>query len=234
MNSELKKTLAHIFFPTRCTCCGKIIYDGWRYCTKCANALPRILPPLCTKCGADELTCSCKGKKMYYTSCAAPFYYVSVVRDGIKRFKFSGKSVAAEGFGKEMADIVTERHGHKAFNVITYVPMTEKAVKERGYNQSKLLAEVVADDLMIQCRELLVKNTENKPQHTLKAVNRSGNVLGVFDCPNPEAVKDKTILLVDDIKTTGATLNECAKILMMAGAKRVDCVCCAIVNRSIK
>ncbi|HOJ35800.1 MAG TPA: phosphoribosyltransferase family protein, partial [Clostridiales bacterium] len=115
-----------------------------------------------------------------------------------------------------------------AFDCVCFVPESEDVLKERGYNQSRLLAESVSRHLNVPCGELLKKLYTTKPQRTLSAAERQGNVLGVFETNPEEITAGKKILLIDDIKTTGATLDECAKSLLIAGADRVFCAVAAV------
>lgn len=107
--------------------------------------------------------------------------------------------------------------------------------KERGYNQSALLARELSALLGVPADcHALCKSIDTPAQHALKGAERRGNVFGVFEVPAPESVEGKTILLCDDIKTTGATLDECAKTLKLAGAKEVYCVCIAVTRKQDK
>ena len=105
--------------------------------------------------------------------------------------------------------------------------MTERSIGKRGYNQSRLLAEELARRLELPLIEALSKRYETPPQKALDLRARSGNVLGVFDVIEPR-VKGQTLLLVDDLVTTGATVNECAKMLKIYGARQVMAVALTI------
>ena len=107
--------------------------------------------------------------------------------------------------------------------IITFVPARKKSIRERGYNQSELLAKYLSQRLDVPCCNLLVKVKDNLIQHDLSAQQRKLNVLDVFGL-NPEFdVKDKSILIVDDIVTTGSTLHECIEVLRKHGADKVLC-----------
>ena len=232
MESGILDTLLRFFFPDHCICCGKTVDIHQLYCTACEKDLPRIGPPLCLSCGMNKKDCTCAKHKNYFSQCIAPFYYENGIQDGIRRLKFQEKTYAAEGFGIEMAALVQQIYGKNAFDLIACVPLTNKRKKERGYNQSELLALETAKQLHIPFKPLLLtKLYDNHPQHNLSAPERAGNVAGVYDCNQPNQTADKKILLVDDIKTTGATLNECAKMLLLSGAQEVTCICCAIVRK---
>lgn len=232
MKTGFWDTFLRLIFPDRCICCGKTVEMHHIYCPACEGALPRIAPPLCLACGMNKKDCTCAKHKNYFSGCVAPFYYEGGIRNGIRRLKFRQKTYIAEGLAAEMAATAKAIYGEHAFDLIACVPLTQARKKQRGYNQSELLAAKAAGQLGIPFRpDILSKLFDNQPQHKLPASERTGNVAGVFHCPLPAEVADKKILLIDDIKTTGATLNECAKMLLLSGAEEVTCLCGAIVRR---
>lgn len=232
MKSNVAEDILCLFFPDRCLCCGKVVGFKEKYCADCRESLPRIKPPLCLYCGASVEDCRCEHKRSHYERCIAPFYYDGGIREGLKSLKFYGKSARADGLAEEMAAFACEVYGENQFDLAVCVPMTRKQLKQRSYNQSALLAEKTARLLGVPfSRRGLIKIFDNNPQHSLPSGKRGGNVAGVFECGDGAAVRGRHILLIDDIKTTGATLNECAKMLILAGAKSVSCLCCAVVRR---
>ncbi|MBR1730898.1 MAG: ComF family protein, partial [Ruminococcus sp.] len=114
-------------------------------------------------------------------------------------------------------------YSETGFDLVTCVPMHEKQLKERGYNQSRLLAENVSNYLEVEYEDLLVKHKENLPQHNLKPNEKRYNVKGVYKAVNTDKIKGHNILIIDDVITTGYTLGECCKILQKAGAKKIQC-----------
>lgn len=232
MTGGVVQDILRFFFPDRCICCGKVVDFKEKYCAECREKLPRVAPPLCLYCGVSVKDCTCKRKKSYYSRCIAPFYYDGGIRGGLQALKFRGKITRADGLAEEMAAFAQKVYGDNQFDLAVCVPMTRGQIKKRGYNQSALLAQKTAELMKIPfSSEALLKVFDNQPQHSLPSAERSGNVAGVFDCGDANAVNGKHILLIDDIKTTGATLNECAKMLIISGAKSVSCLCCAVVRR---
>ena len=131
-----------------------------------------------------------------------------------------------------MAKTVKEQYGEKKFDIITFVPFSKAEKHDRDFNQSELLAKRLGEELCLPCREMLVKLYDVPRQHTLPGTKRRGNVFGIFATAEEFSYLDgKTILLADDIKTTGSTLSECAKMLKIAGAKEVCAVTAAIAKR---
>lgn len=231
---ELLKGLFRSLFPQRCAYCGRVIAINTLACDECSAVLPRIKGDICRLCGREKSECSCNGKK-YFDSLVAPFYYEGIVRRGVHQFKFRKRRYYAEAYGAETAKTVSERLSDKSFDFIAPVPLTKKSLRDRGYNQVELLAEVLSENLGIECRkDVLVKIYETDKQHTISYLMRKGNLTGVFDVADSECVKGKRILICDDISTSGETFNECAKMLWLCGAQEVCCVCLALTKSKIK
>lgn len=233
----IKKISSFIYslLPRRCAYCGRVIASDRLMCSDCERNLPRIKGTVCNKCGREKEICSCKGSERYYVSVVAPFYFEGNVRKGIHAYKFRKSPDNAEAYSSEMAKTVSERFGDIKFDYITDVPMTRKSVKIRGYNQCTLLAKGISDYLGIEYKpDLLVKLYETKSQHGLSFYFRRGNLTGVFDVTDPSFVYNKTILLCDDVSTSGETMNECAKMLWLYGAKEVYCIACALTKSKSK
>lgn len=224
--------LIQAFLPQRCAYCGKVIDSDKLICYDCSVNLPRINGEICSKCGRDKKECSCKGAQMYFKSIAAPFYFTGNVRKGIHDFKFRKSPDNYEAYSIEMANTVRSRFGSVEFDFITEIPMTTDSIKHRGYNQCALLAKGLGAELGIEYKpDVLYKLYETQKQHLLSLWLRKGNLAGVFEVKDPESVKGKTILLCDDISTSGETLNECAKMLWLYGAKEVYCIAVALTKK---
>lgn len=234
MNNTLKSFI-HSLLPKRCAYCGNVISSNRLMCTECENKLPRISGVICNKCGREKKICSCKGAEMYYTSIVAPFYFEGNVRKGLHAFKFRKSPDNAKAYCVEMADTIKKRLPDIRFDYITEVPISEESIRVRGYSQCALLAKGVADLCGIEYKpNLFVKLYETEKQHGLPYYARNGNLAGAFDVSDPDCVKDKTILICDDVSTSGETLNECAKMLWLYGAKEVYCVACALTKAKKK
>ena len=203
--SAVRRLLA-VLFPERCAYCGQVVRCGEGCCPRCAESLPRILPPVCPLCGRGKASCTCRGHRGPLDGLAAPFTYEGAVRQGILRLKEEGDATAAATLAAEMA---------------VPVPVTRRKRARKGFNQAALLAEALARELNIPCVKALVKCRETRPQKELAAWQRSGNLLGAFDVRPGTPLAGKCVLLVDDVSTTGATLEECAKMLKIQGAAQV-------------
>ncbi len=220
----LGRRLLAILFPERCAACGEVIRPGEGVCSACRGELPRIGIPICPFCGREAAFCRCGKRHRHFERVVAPFYYDDAARSGMLRMKASGDRAAAAFFAGEMAETVRQYYADISFDGVVFVPSGRIAMRERGYNPGRLVAEELARDLGLPVRPILRKVVENRQQKSLTADERSGNVLGVFDLVDEAAADGKTFLLADDIVTTGSTLDECAKMLKIYGAEAVYAV----------
>ncbi len=219
-----------LFFTNRCRYCGELLNKDETICSDCADNLPVIKGEKCKYCGAEKSRCICKKHKLGFDGITAPFYYEDSIKKCITRFKFSNKLILGTVLAEAMANAVKEDFGDKKFDFICFVPFSKLQKIRRDYNQSEVLAENLAKELDIPLYNVLEKLFETKSQHKMNSRARKGNVFGVYDVKNGINVKDKTILLVDDVKTSGSTLDDCAWILKIRGANEVYCVTAAIAG----
>lgn len=193
------------FWPTRCAFCGEMIAPNKSCCTQCRQKL--------TPCPPLTLTC--------LNACFVFTDYSLDVSHAVHRFKFQNHPQLAKLFARMICD----RFGTELLDLhpdcICGVPMHPKKKFKRGYNQADLLAKEMARLLNIPFVPLLEKTSNTKEQHTLSAAQRQQNLIGVFQTAMPEKVCGKHILIVDDVITTGATLNECALALRASDAQWV-------------
>ena len=224
-----REAAVSLIFPEKCRLCGREAVRPFAcLCVKCRREMKRIPGTRCVFCGMSKKDCRCRKQKHMYSSVTAPFYYTGSVRDGLHNWKFRGHIEATQFFAANIADELSEELKNGRFDMLTFVPQTENDMSGRGFNQAELLAGVLGEYIGIEARPLLEKTFETLKQHDLPEYRRKGNVLGVFEVIDEELVRGKNILLVDDIKTTGTVLNECAKMLMLAGADDVFCAAAAV------
>lgn len=219
-----------LLFPNRCPFCGRLIRINEKLCESCKDEIIAVKSPRCFKCGCFKGDCTCKNKSNAYSAIISPFYYEGAVSTGIKRWKFYKKQQAPQYFANALCKCVIEEYDNISFDFIAFVPVTQKTLENRGFNQSEQLALLASKKLSVPVINIIKKMYDTPQQHTLSAIKRSGNVLGVFSIVDIKAVRDKKILLVDDIKTTGATLNECAKTFLVAEAASVHCAVVAVAR----
>ena len=223
--SRLGAAIRRVFFPHHCYLCGEVLYPRQRLCADCLDKAPYIYPPVCERCGRSKEDCRCSKHRRAFKRCVSPFYHKGVAAQGIYTLKGRGYRVTVDGFANEMAEAVRREYGGIPFDFVTSVPLHKRDYTERGFDQAAKLGQAVALRLCLPYETVLKKITRTAPQKELKAVQRSGNLLGVFDVCGE--VSGKTILLVDDVITTGATLDECAKMLKIFGAEEVYAVTAA-------
>lgn len=216
LNDELSKATRSIldfFFPRHCPFCGAPVGKEL-LCGRCRRTLPFT--------GEQAVRTGTFGK------CAAPLYYEEPVRDAVLRYKFKAKLGGMDCFGMLMAECAAEQYSG-AFDAITWVPVSKKRLKKRGFDQTRFLTAAMCVDWHAAPIEALCKVIDNPPQSKLEsAEERRANVLGVYEAINTEQFRGKRLLLVDDILTTGATLSECVRVLKEAGAAEVMCLTLAM------
>lgn len=205
-----------ILFPPRCVFCRRFLRSGERMqiCPECRTSLPY------TKNGGEKT-----GE--FFTVCVAPLYYEDDVRESLLRFKFKDATGYAEEYGKLLADCIRDNLAGR-YDLISWVPLSKKRLKERGYDQAMLLALAAALELDDVAVSTLEKPLEAEKQSQMGSPEkRRANISGAYRVADPELVQGRRILLIDDIVTTGATLSECAKTLLEAGAAEVLCAAVA-------
>jgi len=202
-------------------------------CAPCQSLFTPIEGPTCKNCGTpterDVPRCvSCFGKTFHITHSRATFVYDEIVRDLLLSLKFNEDKQIAHSLGKVWAIF-----GEKPEEEATFVPLPlhKKKQRERGFNQAEILARYLGEAWQMPVENLLERIVDTPPQSGLHPRQRLENVAGAFALKNGTAAKGKRYILIDDIYTTGASLNECARVLMAAGAESVSCFCLAVVER---
>ncbi len=197
-----------LIYPTRCAFCHSFTENGQKVCSRCIDELPY---------NVDHAV---HVNIRYAACCAAPFYYMKHVKHSLRRYKFHGLSAYSEIYGEFMAKSIDEMG--ITCDIISWVPLSKKRYRHRGYDQAELLAEDLSGRFGIESRKLIEKTVDNPAQSgTGGPARRRANVKGVYKACAPDSIKGKRILLIDDIVTTGATLSECARILHENGAAEI-------------
>lgn len=193
-------------------------------CVLCRTVLEKEEMDLCHRCRLEAPDCPISGNKLpFLDSWAAVWYYEDTARKSLLRYKFGGRRSYAITYGRLLA-MKLQREYPEGFDFLTYVPTGRWRKWKRGYDQVELLAKEVGRQLGMQPQPLLKKVRRTRVQSRIRGeARRRANVLGAYAVGEPEKVKGKRILLLDDIITTGSTIGECARVLLTAGAKEVHC-----------
>lgn len=213
INSILK-----IFYPQRCVHCGRIT-DGKPLCKECEN-IERITVKTCDKCGLVKSLCDCKRNAFHFDGMVGVFYNAGKAKKIVYRFKNLADTDTADFIAKYMAIRIKDKFPEIKFDCVCAVPMRFFKILKRGYNQSDLIAKRVAKILGVEyLPEALSKVKKGAVQHKLEYDQRFINVRRMFKANM--RFDGKTVLIIDDIRTSGATFDECARVIKRAGAVRV-------------
>jgi len=210
-----------LLFPQWCVGCGK---EGEFLCSSCHRSLPRLMPPLCPRCGKPQpsgiLCPGCVGWQTEIEGIRSPFRFDGVIRHAIHQLKYQNLRAVAG----PLAELL---HKYLVTNpvpgeVLVPVPLHKKRLRERGYNQSSLLAKGLGKLLNLPVvDDCLIRGRHTHPQaKTSNVEERRSNVTGAFTC-HDHRLQGKQVLLIDDVATSGATLDSCAAGLEAARATSV-------------
>lgn len=215
MKNNMLEIALSCFFPNKCPYCRKNIKPDMTECDECLENFPKVPKNIITPAGIQ---------------CIAPFAYESKVRNSIIDFKFKGISFNAKSYAKALCHTIEYYKINDEFDIITFVPLSKIRKNERGFNQSELAAGYTGKSLGKPVIPLLKKSRQNKNQHDLDFSQRAENVKGIYMPVNTHLIKQKNILLIDDIATTGNTLSECCRVLRQNGADNIICMAIAIAG----
>ncbi|RLB07958.1 MAG: ComF family protein [Deltaproteobacteria bacterium] len=200
-------------------------------CPNCQRDLKPITPPFCPRCGLPFLCaeddkvhlCShCLKEKRYFELHRSFGLYEGALKEAIHRFKYLGEFPLLKVFADLMSTTFQALCLDHPVDLIVPVPLHVRRLRQRGFNQALLLAKELSKRTGIRYGQRVLRKVKDTPfQSTLKGTERRKNIKGAFHVNNTEEARGKSILLVDDVCTTGATVNECARTLLNGGAERV-------------
>lgn len=231
--AELIRRLVHAVLPVDCAACGATLSDDPVpfFCRPCWGHITPLRGPRCARCGAPfasgtalshspgHLFGACRLRPPSYTRAWSTYPYEPPLQKAIQLFKYEGKVTLAGALGELMVD---QTHPLPEADVVMPVPLHPTRLRDREFNQSLLLADAVARRLRLSLSYTnLVRLWETPPQTMLSRTARRKNLRRAFGVVRPAEVTDRRIILVDDVYTTGTTVNECAKALRKAGAADV-------------
>ncbi|MBR5427953.1 MAG: ComF family protein [Clostridia bacterium] len=230
MRQTRAEKLISVLFPARCALCGRVVAPERRLCADCLSEAEPIAGETCPRCAMPKKRCSCGKRVHFYDEAIGAYIYDGVVKEGVLRYKKNGDRRAAYFFSEAAAAKYREKCLSYA-DYIAYIPQRRNETRERGFDQARELAALLSENLNIPLFDGMVKLYDVPPQKTLSHHYKRGNVAGIFDISTPEIVGGKTFLLFDDVKTTGETLEECAKMLKLYGAQRVVALTFAVTEK---
>jgi len=213
-------TVLDLLFPPKCVFCSKVLNktdEGW--CDRCTESLPYT-----DNLGVQDGD--------VFDFCVSPLYYTGTVRRSVLRYKFRNASYYSDTYGKVLAECIRELKDSNRFNahydIISWVPLSTKRERKRGYDQAMLLATATALELNEVAVETLRKPIDVQPQSELgDKAERSANIGGAYVVSDLNNIVGKRVLLIDDVVTTGSTFDECSRVLLSAGAVVVICAALA-------
>lgn len=235
--------ILQFFLPKQCPCCDRFLDENENgVCQDCLSGIRWIEPPFCSICGMPFLSrdiethlCGdCMRKKRYFTIARAVGVYEGTLKKAIHQWKYEGKDSLTPFFVDWIIGGIYRYWPSPFFDLLIPVPLHKSRLRHRGFNQALLLVKQLSKITRIPyAKKLLVKNRPSIPQVDLSVSEREKGLAGNFWVVKKEDIKGKRILLIDDVYTTGATVNECSKTLIMAGAKSVDVLTLAHTIKNI-
>lgn len=224
---EKINSIVEFFFPSNVVCigCGKELFlenDRYALCPDCAKQLYKI-DTSCPRCGKanryGELCNICSSTKLFFEKNYACLVYDGMIKDIVHAYKFNNRSYLYRYLSSFMIDKIAQENIE--FDLITAVPINKNRFRERGYNQSELLAKEISKRIDVPFSNGIFKKENKEAQVGKNWAERKENVKNTFFIKDKDIFAGKTVLVVDDIITTGSTMNSIAETLMKAGAKRV-------------
>ena len=223
-----------------CNNCGREIFGGDAvgekyFCADCFSHLPLNNGNICARCGRSAVhpanSCDdCSGREIAYVYARSCFYYAPPVDTLIKNLKYNNDKYLAEVLSAFLK--FTAAAGFPKTDVITFPPVTARTLRERGYNQSELLSRKVGRAMNVPVEEVFSKTEGTERQAKLGRNDRLKNLKNAIKVRNRALVAGKTVLLIDDVMTTGATSEICSSLLKKAGASSVYVLTAASVTNS--
>ncbi len=222
--------MKRILFPPKCPCCGTLLsFDEYEdgFCRPCKNKIVYIHEPSCKICGkrlkdaSEELCYDCAGNRHVFLQSKAVYVYSGGIKNAMYRLKYGNNRDAAHIFARDMARMHGRYLRRWGVDMVVPVPMNEKKRRERGYDQASLIAKALAAETGLPFSDrTLIRTRRTRPQKELNDTERRKNLKNAFKI-GQSSVKSRKVLLVDDIYTTGSTMDACAEVLLKAGAEAV-------------
>lgn len=215
---DIKRFLFSIFFPNKCVFCNKVISVDAVHCENCIKNISMIPYDVCHSCFKPN--CICESKP--YIRLITVYRYDNYTKNSIFNLKFNGVRKHSYFLALQIFDYIKTLSLNDKIDCVIPVPMHKKAKRMRGYNQSTILSNHIAYMLNAPIStDVLFKQKHTKKQHDLGYKMRQTNLVGAYAVQNSQKLKGKTVLLVDDVYTTGNTILQCCSVLQAAGIKKI-------------
>ena len=229
---ELLNDVSNIIFPPQCLACAEIINQPVKqvFCSTCQDKISFITDNFCPICGipflnspsGSHLCGNCLENEPYYTKARAVGCFETVIMDAIHKFKYGRSISIGDSLGSFMAGFSFPDFDFSEYSMFIPVPLHIQRLRDRGFNQSLLLAKKMGTKYKLPVNFSLLKRCKFTLSQTgLNKAEREKNIKGAFVISDKKKVAGENIILIDDVYTTGATINECAKVLLKAGAQKV-------------
>jgi len=205
----IKQSMLSVIYSTNenCIICNSEMIDEKLICSRCFKKIEPI-----------NKSFSIKKDNMDF-QCFSAAYYSTIISELVKKLKYKSDFLSGEFLGSLLIDLININSID--YDLISYIPMTRKGLRQRGFNQSKFLASIIAENFNVKLKDILSKSRETKDQIGLDDEGRWQNLSSCFKVKNKNIIINKKILLIDDVITTGATAFYCSKQLIKNGAKKV-------------
>lgn len=227
---KVLEILHGLLYPYRCPFCNAVLPIETSVNYKFDFDRKYIFKRTCKQCENKFLE-NPLIKEIKNSLCVAPFPYMGYYKDAVLKVKYFGDKSSVNQVARFLSESIIKVYGKKEFDIITCVPMSVSKKRQRGYNQAEALARAVSKNLEIPYKECLVRTREGLTQHNLSLQARRQNADHAYSAKNNSEIKDKKILIIDDISTTGSTFSDCCRALKEASAKRVLCACACLAIR---
>lgn len=215
-----------LIYPEKCPFCGTLVSrEEEGICEACKSKLPYIGEPRCMMCGkpisseTEEFCYDCKKTRHIFDGGRNLWIHKESVRQAVYSFKYHDRKCYGKIFGREMAKKMSTYLNTIGAEALVPIPLHKKRYRDRGYNQAQVLASEIGRQINLPVEDILIRTKETNPQKMLSDIQRRKNIEGAFALKGECTYR--TVVLVDDIYTTGSTLDEAAKVLKKAGASKV-------------
>jgi len=227
---RVAETLVSLLYPPHCAACGVSTPAQVFVCPQCANGAHRIEAPFCRQCSqpfdgdiTDEFCCSnCDGRKFHFDCAVTRYRSKGIVRDFVHRFKYEQAYYLRRPLAEWAAVGLTDKRILvRPYDFLVPVPLHPARKRERGFNQAEAIGSLLAERTGKPMKSALRRTRYTTTQTRLDRAERMENLRGAFEVRHPEVVRDRHLILIDDVFTTGSTIEECARVLHHAGAASV-------------